>query len=83
LDLCDLLDVPRPATGGDGFDDYRFERPLEIPHPDGHRSLDRIDFYKKGCFVIEAKQALAEGSSGSGPRDATTRSIFPKAGRHF
>ena len=68
LDLCDLLEVPRPPTGGPEFDDYRFEKPLEIHHPDGHVSKDRIDFYKKGCFVIEAKQAQTSDAVGAGVR---------------
>lgn len=72
LDLCDLLQVQRPPTGGDELDDYRFEKPIRIPHPDGHESLDRIDFYKKGCFVIEAKQASAADAGGPGaPRRGT------------
>lgn len=65
-DLCDLLGVPRPSTGGPGFDDYRFEKPVAIHHKDGHVSVERIDFYKKGCFVLEAKQALAPGDSRPG-----------------
>ena len=70
-DLCDLLGVPRPATGGPGFDDYRFEKPIEIPHPDGKVSTDRIDFHKKGCFVLEAKQAQTPDAAGPGVRRGT------------
>ncbi len=39
---------------------------MEIHHPDGHVSADFIDFYRRGCFVCEAKQALAPESSGPG-----------------
>ncbi len=60
LDLCDVLGVDRPPAQGDGIDDYRFEKPITIPHPDGHTSTDRIDFYRKGAFVMEAKQAKAD-----------------------
>ena len=70
-DLCDLLGVPRPATGGPGFDDYRFEKPIEIPHPDGKVSTDRIDFHKKGCFVLEAKQGQTPDAAGPGVRRGT------------
>lgn len=64
MELCDVLAVPRPPTGGPEFHDYRFEKPIEIPHPDGKVSTDRIDFYKKGCFVIEAKQAQVADAAG-------------------
>jgi hypothetical protein len=71
MELCDLLDVPRPPTQGDAIDGYRLEKPLEITHPDGHRSQDRIDFYKKGCFVIEAKQARSPDAGSQGVRRGT------------
>jgi hypothetical protein len=56
-ELCDLLGVPRPqaATGGGG--DYRFERAVTRHELDGTESIRRIDLYKRGCFVLEAKQA--------------------------
>ena len=54
LDLCDLLDVPRPdphpANG------YFFEFPVVEQHPDGTTSNGRIDLYKRTCFVLESKQ---------------------------
>ena len=68
VDLCDVLGVARPPSQGETFEDYRFEKPIRIPHPDGHESVDRIDFYKKGCFVIEAKQAQAPDAAGPGTR---------------
>jgi hypothetical protein len=56
-ELCDLLSVRRPdaATGGTG--DYRFERSVTRHERDGTVSTRRIDLYKRGCFVLEAKQA--------------------------
>jgi len=56
-ELCDVLGVPRPeaATGGAG--DYRFERSVTRHEKDGTTSTRRIDLYKRGCFVLEAKQA--------------------------
>ena len=54
LELCDLLDVPRPdphpANG------YFFEFPVVEHHPDGTTSNRRIDLYKRICFVLESKQ---------------------------
>lgn len=56
-ELCDVLGVPRPdaATGGAG--NYRFERSVTRHEADGTTSTRRIDLYRRGCFVLEAKQA--------------------------
>ena len=54
LELCDLLDVPRPdphpANG------YFFEFPVTEVHPDGTTSDGRIDLYKRAGFILESKQ---------------------------
>src|SRR5688500_17946639 len=64
-ELCDLLHVPRPdPTRPDDRDNaYVFERSVHFDHGDGTSSTGRIDLYKRGCFVLEAKQgsAAAEG----------------------
>ncbi len=56
-ELCDILGVPRPdpATGSGG--DYRYERGVTRHEADGTTSTRWIDLYKRGCFVLEAKQA--------------------------
>jgi MmeI, N-terminal domain len=61
IELCDLIGVDRPpgAVGGGG--DYRFERSVIHREIDGTETTRRIDLYKRGCFVLEAKQ-------GAGPR---------------
>ena len=63
LDLCDLLEVPRPdpqpAKG------YFFEFPVVEHNPDGSTSQGRIDLYRRAHFVLESKQfqeARAEAS---------------------
>ena len=55
-ELCDLLGLerPAPATGSGG--DYRFERPVTRNELDATTSKRFIDLYKRGCFVLEAKQ---------------------------
>jgi len=54
LELCDLLDVPRPdAHPGHG---YFFEFPVTELHPDGTTSDGRIDLYKRAGFILESKQ---------------------------
>jgi hypothetical protein len=52
-ELCALLGVPPPDTTGN---DYGFERRVQIANWDGTFSAGRIDLYKRGCFVLEAKQ---------------------------
>jgi len=57
-ELCDLIDVPRPEpTRPDDADNaYVFERNVVFQNPNGTTSTGRIDLYKRGCFVLEAKQ---------------------------
>jgi len=63
-DLTDLLGVPRPdpATGDLTRDSYRFEHPVTFIHT-GSKSHGRIDLYRAGHFVMEAKQ----GTEGAQP----------------
>ncbi len=58
--LCDLLGVAQPdATKPDDADNaYVFERSVTFHHPDGTTSTGRIDLYKRGCYVLEAKQGV-------------------------
>ena len=57
-ELCDLLGVARPEpTKPDDVDNaYVFERAVTFQNGDGTTSVGRIDLYKRGCFVLEAKQ---------------------------
>ncbi len=66
-ELCDLLQVPRPdpATPDTSRNAYVFERAVTFHHADGTTSHGRIDLYKRGCFVLEAKQ----GSETPDPED--------------
>lgn len=53
-ELCDLLGVdrPEPSRADAASNRYSFEHPVTFP--DG--STGRIDLYKRGAFVVEAKQ---------------------------
>ena len=53
-----MLEVPRPepAVPDDSQNSYVFERAVQFHNGDGTTSAGRIDLYKKGCFVLEAKQ---------------------------
>ncbi|HSZ54735.1 MAG TPA: type IIL restriction-modification enzyme MmeI [Tepidisphaeraceae bacterium] len=57
-ELCDLLGVPRPnPTRPDDRDNaYVFERAVQFDDGDGNVTTNFIDLYKRGCFVMEAKQ---------------------------
>ncbi len=61
-ELCDVLGVPRPdpTTADDSESAYVFERPVTFHHPDGTTSPGRIDLYRRGCFVLEAKQGVEQ-----------------------
>lgn len=61
-ELCDLLAVarPDPATGDPERDLYCFERPVRLAK-DEHRTIGRMDLYKAGHFVLEAKQGSEKG----------------------
>jgi hypothetical protein len=67
-ELCDVLDVPRPnpATGDAEQDSYVFEREAKKIHEEGPVTLGRIDLYKEGCFILEAKQAAHEEARRAG-----------------
>lgn len=54
IELCELLGVERPRATAD--QDYMFERPLKEGHHDGSASDRRVDCYKRGCFILEAKK---------------------------
>jgi len=57
-ELCDVLDVPRPEPAGPVHEDnvYSYERKVFVPRGDGTSEMRRLDLYRKGCFVLEAKQ---------------------------
>lgn len=58
-ELCDLLDLPQPdpSTEKNSHNNYVFERRVDFKHPDGSKSIGRIDLYKRDCFVLESKQS--------------------------
>ena len=69
-ELCELLEVPAPhATPEQG---YMFERPITFSHGDGSTSAGRIDCYRRGHFVLEAKK-LKAASHTKGFDDALLR----------
>jgi hypothetical protein len=55
-----MLGVPRPdpTKPDDAENAYVFERSVTFHHADGSTSTGRIDLYKRGHFVLEAKQGV-------------------------
>ncbi|MEX1233123.1 MAG: type IIL restriction-modification enzyme MmeI [Planctomycetaceae bacterium] len=56
--LCDVLGLTSPegAVADVAKNAYVFERDVTFHNPNGTTSTGRIDLYKRGCFVLEAKQ---------------------------
>ncbi|MDP3033177.1 MAG: class I SAM-dependent DNA methyltransferase, partial [Rhodocyclaceae bacterium] len=78
IELCALLGVEAPAHR----DDYMFERPVSFSHGDGGSSPGRIDCYRRGCFVLEAKKikvgacgTAQPGHSNTGTAPGSTKSF--------
>jgi hypothetical protein len=59
-ELCRVLEVPEPEpTRPDDADNaYVFERSVADPHDEGRATVRRIDLYRRGSFVLEAKQGV-------------------------
>ncbi|TXC69603.1 class I SAM-dependent DNA methyltransferase [Sphingomonas ginsenosidivorax] len=56
--LCRLIGVepPHGSRADDAHNDYVFERRVFQDNGDGSVSFGRIDAYKRGAFILEAKQ---------------------------
>jgi hypothetical protein len=65
--LCDLLGVPHPnpSVGNNAQNEYVFERAVSVDRGDGKKTSKFLDCYKRGAFVLEAKQ-------GSGSKTTTS-----------
>jgi hypothetical protein len=69
-DLCELLGVmlPEAPYEDDRRNDYVFERRVRaLSGGDGDWHNNYIDCYKRGCFVLEAKQSKKRQRAESGP----------------
>ncbi|MGL5363520.1 MAG: class I SAM-dependent DNA methyltransferase [Bosea sp. (in: a-proteobacteria)] len=73
-ELCELIGVDRPDKAGpvDALNGYVFERAVQFRHANGTSSTGFIDLYKRGAFVMEAKQ----GGHGRTEGDAAQPSLF-------
>lgn len=61
-ELCRVLGVPEPdpTRPDDTLNSYVLERNVYEPHEMGRDSVRRIDLYRRGCFVLEAKQGVEQ-----------------------
>jgi hypothetical protein len=68
-ELCEVLGVPRPSpkTGDPARDVYVFEADVPVTHAGDATSVKKIDVYRAGHFLLEAKQA-ANAAAGEGRR---------------
>jgi hypothetical protein len=66
-ELCDVLEVPRPDPAGatTELNDYVLERVVRESVGDGTYTNRRIDLYRRGTFILEAKQSRLKG----GPKE--------------
>lgn len=79
-ELCDVIGVdhPEPAAASHQFNDYVFERRVEKQLVDGTTESGRIDLYKKGSFLLEAKQSRQKGGKKALPDDQDDLFSEPK-----
>ena len=85
-ELCALLDLPPPDPADATHDrnDYVFERAVTFPDVEGAGRHGRIDLYRRGCFVLEAKQSRERGGAKEvalGDAQATLPGIEAPRGR--
>jgi len=74
IELCEVLEVPRPdpTTGDAERDVYVFEKDAPVLHEGGATSVTKIDLYRKGHFILEAKQGSEAGAKKLGTAKRNT-----------
>lgn len=65
-ELCDVIGVPRPepAKADASLNSYVFEHPVVFDDGFGHSTTKFLDLYKKGFFILEAKQGSNKNTEG-------------------
>jgi hypothetical protein len=84
-ELCDLIEVarPNPMRDDDRFNLYVFERMVIFPRAYGAVSTGRIDLYKRGCFVLEAKQGSNHRTSPAPSSTKTRRGMAVRGSEYW
>lgn len=62
--LCRVIGAPAPDEVRVGDPDYCFERPVRFLYEDGTSHPGFIDCYRRGAFVLEAKQSRKRRDGG-------------------
>ncbi|MER9864489.1 DNA methyltransferase [Mesorhizobium sp. M0185] len=77
IGLCEALGLDRPnmASEQNHLNDYVFERRVDFKHADGTRTAGRIDCYRRGSFILEAKQS---GKRLAAKHDESQFSLLPE-----
>jgi hypothetical protein len=83
-ELCDVLGVPRPdpASHNAAQNAYAFERGVTFHEPDGSTRTGRIDLYKRGSFVLEAKQSRRPDAGTDKALQQSLFEVLPEAKVH-
>jgi len=77
-ELCTLLALshPDPAVADNAKNAYVFERAIPVADPrTGESTTKFIDLYKRGCFILEAKQYAAAPDPSAEPIPAYAAAI--------
>jgi hypothetical protein len=77
-ELCDYLDLPRPepSQADERANSYVIDKAVYLQNLDGSTTPNYVDLYKRGCFVLEAKQGsnpLANSSARLAPTKEPNR----------
>jgi SAM-dependent methyltransferase len=77
-ELCDVLGVehPEPAQATSSENDYVFERAVQPRSYEPTTALRRIDLYKRGSFILEAKQSRLPGRRKAAAADTGQYQLF-------
>lgn len=61
-ELCRVIGVPEPdpTRPDDTLNAYVFEKTVQDQHEDGKATVRRIDLYRRGHFILEAKQGVEQ-----------------------
>jgi hypothetical protein len=76
-ELCEVLEVPKPqpAQNNPELDAYVYERSVTFHHTEHQQVITTngwIDLYKRGCFVLEAKQGSSRDGGNEGRGEGAT-----------
>ncbi|MDT8391872.1 MAG: DNA methyltransferase [Lentisphaeria bacterium] len=76
-ELCAVIDTPRPdpATPDNSRNAYVFERSVEFQDGQGGKTTRFIDLYKRGCFVLEAKQGADTPADAAEPLSTVEKQL--------